>query len=299
MIRLGLCCKFLNEPVKFRTTTVTALLKLDRKASLEKISHICFENALTLEKALQYCAENNIGAFRVSSQILPAKTHPKAGYDIDELPNSQKIIDQFKSCGKFAREKNLRLSFHPDQFVVLNTPRPDVLEHSVAELEYQAQVACWIGADVINIHGGGVYGNKIDALRRFAQNLNSLSDDIRGKLTVENDDKSYTPSDLLNMCLTEKIPLVYDVHHHRCLPDGKSVEEITEAALKTWNREPLFHVSSPLDGWDGPKPFRHHDYIDIKDFPDCWKNLTITVEVEAKAKELAVLKLYDDLFRKK
>jgi UV DNA damage endonuclease len=296
MIRLGLCCKFLREPITFRSTTATSLLKLERQSALEKVSQICLENAMALQKALQYCADHHIGAFRVNSQILPVKTHPKAGYDIAEFPDAQEILAQFRKCGEFARKHNLRLSFHPDQFVVLSSPHPDVVSRSVAELEYQAEVAAWIGTDVINIHAGGVYGDKAEALRRFAKHLNLLSKNARQKLTVENDDKSYTPSDLLPLCKMEEIPLVYDVHHHRCLPDGKSVEDITEAAVATWNREPLFHISSPREGWDGPKPSRHHDYIDAKDFPECWKDLDITVEVEAKAKELAVLQLYRNLY---
>ena len=291
MIRLGLCCKFLREPITFRTTTATSLLKLERKVALEKVSQICLENARALQKALQYCADHHIGAFRVNSQILPVKTHPKVGYDIAELLDSEGILSQLRACGEFARKHNLRVSFHPDQFVVLSSPHSDVVSRSIAELEYQAEVATWIGADVINIHGGGVYGDKAEALRRFAKSLHLLSDTARQRLTVENDDKSYTPSDLLPLCQAEEIPLVYDVHHHRCLPDGKSVEEITEAALTTWNREPLFHISSPREGWSGPKPSRHHDYIDTRDFPECWKDLDITVEVEAKAKELAVLQL--------
>jgi UV DNA damage endonuclease len=295
MIRLGLCCKFLREPITFRTTTATSLLKLERQAALEKVSQICLENAIALQKALQYCADHHIGAFRLNSQILPVKTHPKAGYDIAELPDTQQILAQFRRSSEFARKHSLRLSFHPDQFVVLSSPNPDVVSRSVAELEYQAEVAAWIGADVINIHGGGVYGEKGEALKRFAKHLNLLSENTRQKLTVENDDKSYTPSNLLPLYQAEEIPLVYDVHHHRCLPDGKSVEEITEAAVNTWNREPVFHISSPLEGWDGPKPSRHHDYIDARDFPECWKDLDMTVEVEAKAKELAVLQLYHDL----
>jgi UV DNA damage endonuclease len=248
MIRLGLCCKFLREPITFRTTTATSLLKLERQAALEKVSQICLENAITLQKALQYCADHHIGAFRLNSQILPVKTHPKAGYDIAELPDTQQILAQFRRSSEFARKHNLRLSFHPDQFVVLSSPNPDVVSRSVAELEYQAEVAAWIGADVINIHGGGVYGEKGEALKRFAKHLNLLSENTRQKLTVENDDKSYTPSNLLPLYQAEEIPLVYDVHHHRCLPDGKSVEEITEAAVNTWNREPVFHISSPLEG---------------------------------------------------
>ena len=114
---------------------------------------------------------------------------------------------------------------------------------------------------------------------------------IEQRLTFENDDKSYTPSDLLPICNELEAPFVYDVHHHRCLKDTMLIQEVTEAALKTWNREPLFHISSPLEGWEGPKPQRHHDFINPDDFPDCWKSLSVTVEIEAKAKEVAIQKL--------
>jgi UV DNA damage endonuclease len=116
-------------------------------------------------------------------------------------------------------------------------------------------------------------------------------------LTVENDDKTFTPADLLPLCRSEGVPLVYDVHHHRCCPDGLTVEQATEAARKTWNREPLFHISSPLAGWHAPKPQRHHDYIDAGDFPAAWLGWPLTVEVEAKAKELAVARLQNCLDR--
>jgi UV DNA damage endonuclease len=114
-------------------------------------------------------------------------------------------------------------------------------------------------------------------------------------LTVENDDKVYTPADLLPICMAEGVPLVYDVHHHRCNPDGMSIEQATKRALATWDREPLFHISSPIKGWDGPNPERHHDFIGVNDFPECWRRKKITVEVEAKAKEVAVEKLLTEL----
>ena len=101
----------------------------------------------------------------------------------------------------------------------------------------------------------------------------------------------FTPADLLPICRAEGVPLVYDVHHHRCLPDHLTVAEATAAASATWDREPLFHLSSPLAGWAGPKPERHHDTIDSRDFPPEWRGLALTVEVEAKAKELAVEQL--------
>ena len=193
------------------------------------------------------------------------------------------------------KKHKLRTCFHPDQFVVMNSPRLDVVENSVKELEYQAEVAEWIGADVINIHGGGAYGDKPKALADFVRNLDRLSARVRSRLTVENDDTTYTPADLLPICKATGIPLVYDVHHHRCNKDGLSEKEATKQAIATWNREPMFHLSSPIEGWNGKTPERHHDFIDVNDFPVCWNKLDMTVEIEAKAKEVAVLKLKTDL----
>jgi UV DNA damage endonuclease len=299
MIRLGLCCMFRDQPIKFVTTTATAIGKMKRPDALIKLNRLCMENADALLASLQFCAANNIGCFRINSQILPIKTHPECGYEVTDLPDSDEIIRRFKECGKFVRKHELRTCFHPDQFVVLNSPRADVVDKSVLELEYQAEVAEWVEADVINIHGGGAYGDKQKALADFARNLDRLSSRVRSRLTVENDDKTYTPADLLPICRSTGIPLVYDVHHHRCNSDDLSIEEATTQAMATWNREPMFHISSPIEGWEGPKPERHHDFIDVNDFPKCWRRKAITVEVEAKAKELAVEKLLTELKNKK
>jgi UV DNA damage endonuclease len=291
MIRLGLCCLFRDQPIKFVTTNATAVAKMKRPDALAKLSRLCLANAGALLASLQFCAENGIGCFRINSRILPLKTHPTCGYEVDDLPEGAEIVRRFTECGRFAREHKLRTCFHPDQFVVLNSQRPDVVDASVRELEYQGEVAEWVGADVINIHGGGAYGDKSKALADFARNLRLLSRRVRSRLTVENDDTTYTPADLLPVCKAEGVPLLYDVHHHRCNPDGLSVEQATRRALATWDREPMFHISSPIEGWKGTKPERHHDFIDAADFPACWLRKKITVEVEAKAKEAAVLRL--------
>lgn len=294
-LRLGLCCQFASEPIKFRTTTVTAMLRLNQLQRLTRLAELCQGNADALMAALQFCANHGIGAFRINSQILPVKTHPTAGYEVGELPGSESLVTRFRECGEFARQHNLRLSFHPDQFVVLNSPNPQTLENSLAELAYQAEVAEWTGADTLNVHGGGAYGDKAGALRVLRQSIERLPAPVRSRLTLENDDKVYTPADLLPVCVDTGVPLVYDVHHHRCLPDGLSVAEATERARTTWKTEPLFHISSPLEGWAGPKPERHHDYINVADFPREWLGWPLTVEVEAKAKELAVARLIADL----
>lgn len=294
-IRLGLCCKFYKEPIRFRTVTASFLGRFSRREQLQRLAETCLDNAHSLLAAINYCAANHIGCFRVNSQILPLKTHPRVGYAIKDLPNQNEIKRAFGLCRKQAVKKNIRLSFHPDQFVVLNSPSADVVQRSIDELDYQAAASELIGADVINIHAGGAYGDKAAALDRLGHILKKLKKRIRDRLTIENDDHLYAPADLLPFCKKQKIPFVYDVHHHRCLPDGLSIEQATRLALKTWDREPLFHVSSPKYGWKRSRASWHHDYISFNDFPKEWCRLNITVEVEAKAKELAVEKLYQQL----
>ncbi len=291
MLRLGLCCVFKEEPIRFRTATAISISKLCRQEQLAKLEAIALANAESLLQSLRYCHAHAIGCFRLNSQILPLRTHPEVGWAVNDLPNSGDVMAAFLRCGAFAQQNGLRLTFHPDQFVVLGSPNRKVVLSSIAELEYQAEVASWIGADVITIHGGGSYGDKPAALDRWRQNFARLSKAVRTRIALENDDRVYTPTDLLPVCQAAKIPLVYDVHHHRCNPDDLHEEEATQQARATWNREPLFHISSPLGGWSAANVRKHDDFIALRDFPPNWSALNITVEVEAKAKEVAIAKL--------
>jgi len=293
MIRLGLCCIFHEEPIKFRTTTAAYLSRIEKP--YDHLANIVGDNINALMQALVYCVTHDIGSFRINSQFLPLCSHPDWQYKIHELPNGDYLMSELDKCREYRQKTGLRLVLHPDQFVVLNSPKEDVVKNAIAELSYHAMLADLLGIDVINIHGGGVYGNKPEALSRFKSHYLSLPENIKKRLTVENDDKSYTPSDLLPLCKDLNIPFVYDVHHHRCLKDHLLIQEATDEALTTWNREPLFHISSPLEGWSGPKPQRHHDFISLSDFPDYWKTLDLTVEIEAKAKEVAIRQLQEAL----
>ncbi len=294
-IRFGLCCIFKEQPIKFRRTTAKHLSKFSAEEQRNRLSDICLYNARSLFKALSFCHQNSIGDFRINSQILPLKTHPQLGYDVSELPEADKIIKNFMACGEFSRKNDIRTTFHPDQFIVLSSINPDVVKRSTADLKYQAEVSQWVNADVINIHAGGVYNDKPSALKRLRKVIDNLPDSVRKRLTLENDDKSYSPEDLLPVCKDMGIPLVYDVHHHRCLKDNLSVSQATCLSADTWNREPLFHISSPIHGWQSKDMRKHHDYVDINDFPRNWLSMNITIEVEAKAKEEAVLKLMEEL----
>ncbi len=233
MIRFGLCCIFKEQPIKFRRTTAKYLGTFPQEVQKQRLAELCAANAQSLADALRFCRDNRIGSFRINSQILPLKTHPSAGYELDDLPDGAKIIEAYKECGAFSRRHDIRTTFHPDQFVILSSPDPDVVTRSIADLAYQARVAEWVNADVINIHAGGVYNDKPSALARLAATIVALPGAVRRRLTLENDDRSYTPRDLLPVCRELNIPLVYDVHHHRCLPDGLSVESATEQAMET------------------------------------------------------------------
>jgi UV DNA damage endonuclease len=297
-MRFGLCCLFKKEPVFFRTTTAKSLLSCPRDFQLRKLSEICLHNASNLHLALETAHRLGIGAFRIMSPLFPRMTHPAVGYDLDDLPEGKNIQQKLEETRIFARKNDIRLSFHPDQFVVLSSPHAQVVANSLRELEYHGMLAEAVGADVINIHAGGVYGDKFGALQRLSDVLPHLSAPVRKRLALENDDVSYTPRDLLPFCERFSIPFVYDVHHHRCHPDDLSVEQATTLAEDSWKnigQETYCHISSPRNGWQGGNPKPHADYIDPADFPACWLGRKMTVDVEAKAKELAVISLMDGL----
>lgn len=298
MLRLGLCCLFRNQPIKFNQTTAKVLLALPREEQLLRLSTICLHNVAAVLQALLFLAGKGIGAYRIPSPLFPRFTHPAVGYTIDDLPDGSAIYRVCSAIRAFRKRYDIRLSLHPDQFNVLSSPRQEVVANTIRELEYHGDLAELLDAGIINLHGGGRYGDKEETLHRLETNFLRLSAKVRARLTLENDDSSFTPSDLLPVCRRLGIPFVYDVHHHRCLPDGQGEEEATRLCVDHWRalgREPYFHLSSPKNGWGSGSPKPHADYIDPADFPPCWRTIHATIDVEAKAKELAVLRLKQDL----
>ena len=304
MIRWGLCCQFLDAPIKFRSATHRYVSGLDPAARRAYLAAIVRDNAAALAQAVERCHELGIGAFRINSQILPLATHPLTGYTLTELDDEEQgaLEAAFAAVRPLALRLDVRLSFHPDQFVVLNSERESVREASVRELEYQSRMAELVGADTVTLHVGGATGGKEAALERLARGLDLLSPGARARLAFENDDRLFSVADLLPFCRAAGLGLVYDSHHHRCNPDGLSVEEASLRAAETWAardaalapaaREPYFHVSSPRDGWDAANPRPHADHVALVDLPRVWALLpAVTVDVEAKEKERAVLAL--------
>ncbi len=290
--RLGLCCTFLEQPIRFRTTTASFVGRLPPRERLAHLRAIVLHNAAALAEAIAWCAGKGIGAFRVNSQIVPLATHAELGYPLEALDGDGAIEARLRAARALAARHGLRLSLHPDQFVVLGSAREEVVRGSIAELEHQARIAEWIGAEQLTLHAGGAQGGKAASLGRLARGIDRLSARARSRLALENDDRVYTVADLLPLCRREAVPLVYDVHHHRCNPDGLREVEATELAAETWGtREPWAHLSSPRGGWTATDPRHHADYIDLADVPAAWLGRRMTIDVEAKAKELAVVDL--------
>ena len=289
-IRWGLCCQFLDAPIRFRTATHRYVATLGAEAGRAYLTAIARDNAQALTDAVRQCAALGIGAFRINSQILPLATHPVSRYGLPDLDPDGIITAAFRDAGALARELGVRLSFHPDQFVVLNSERPEVVASSVDEMRMHGEMAALIGADVLTLHAGSTAGGIPEALVRLERGIERLSIVARERLALENDDRRFTPEVILPLCERLGIPMVYDVHHHRCNPDRLDVGAATAAAAATWGaREPHFHISSPRAGWDGTDARPHADYIDVQDFPDAWRDRALTVDIEAKAKERAVI----------
>lgn len=285
-----MCCQFLDSPIKFRQATHRYCSTLPREESRRYLSEIVLSNAQALLDAVAKCSELGIGAFRITSQFMPLATHPVSGYTPADLPHWTEIRAKLTTAANAARNRGVRLSFHPDQFVVLNSESDQVVASSVTELEHQALVARMIGAEALTLHGGGLAGGSAAALERLERGIERLSTDSRSLLALENDDRLFSPAELLPFCERLGIPFIYDVHHHRCRPDGMTILEATQRGAATWeSREPWMHISSPKDGWGSPNPRQHADFIDPDDVPAEWRGLSLTIDVEAKQKERAVI----------
>ena len=221
---------------------------------------------------------------------MPLATHPESGYLPDDLPGWPAIHEKLVEASQLAKSHKVRLSFHPDQFVVLNSESERVVAASVHEMEHQAMVADLIGAGALTLHGGGRAGGIAAAVDRLADGVSRLSPKARAILALENDDRSFSPADILPFCERSGIPFVYDVHHHRCKPDELSIAEATNRGIATWGeREPWMHISSPKNGWESSNPRLHADFIDPNDVPAEWLGQQMTIDVEAKEKERAVI----------
>ena len=195
----------------------------------------------------------------------------------------------------------MRVSAHPDHYTLLNSPKTEVLAASVKDLDYHVNMLEAMGlptAPHLVIHVGGVYKNKESSLDRFVSQFNSLSDRIRLRLMLENDDKVYTAAEVLALCQQISVPMVLDVHHHYCANNGETVADLWPDIVRTWHGAiPKIHISSPKN----MKEFRSHaDFVEVADVLPFLTmagkfGQDVDVMIEAKNKDQALFKLLDEL----
>ena len=252
-------------------------------------------NLTDLLSILSWNLQNGILVYRMSSDIFPWMSE----YEITELKNFADIEPVLLQIGDFVKASGMRVSMHPGQFDVLCSPNPAVVTKTIKDLNQHAQIMDLMGLPAdpsfpINIHLGGTYGDKVSAAQRFCENFELLNPTTRARLVVENDDKesAFSIIQLFTHIYSELgTPLTFDYFHHQFHSDGLTTQEAAELASGTWPEgiTPLFHYSESKNVNENVKgnPRAHADYVfaRIDDF-----GLTIDVDLEAKAKELALFK---------
>ena len=283
----GLVCITRGPELRYRTVTRKTYLGLG-EAGRDRLEELYRHNLDVLFRAVAYCAAHDVRLYRVSAKLFPLATW-EDGVGADVLKGLEPLMAPFADV---AAAKNVRVLIHPDQFVVLNSERPEVVAASVKELEHHAYVfdslglprSPWAG---MNIHGGK--GGRSDEL---VKKIAELPANIKTRLTLENDEHIYSAAEILDVCQRANVAMVFDAHHH-VVKEGleglehESVHRFTRLARATWT-PPDWQVVHLSNGKDNPQDRRHSDFI--TQFPSAFEQVQ-WVELEAKAKEQAIFGL--------
>ncbi|NEW08082.1 UV DNA damage repair endonuclease UvsE [Paenibacillus sp. SYP-B3998] len=296
-----------------KTMTATNFTKLlDQEAAIRKLERISAENLHNTLRLLRHNRAHDIMVYRFSSKLIPLIGHELlVGWD--PIPT---LAKEFQEVGNYVKKNGMRVSFHPDHFTVLSTPKKDVLLKSVDDLERHSAMlnAMGLGMEAMcNIHVGGTYGDKVKAAQRFVHNFKALRPEIQKRITLENDDKTFTALETLELAEQVGAPMVLDIHHHELNNHGEVAPELWPRILQTWVREkgiylnesavalpPKIHVSSPKGESDSRS---HADYIEVDPlftFLQAIAPVTprLDIMIEAKMKDDALFRLMNDLKQK-
>lgn len=281
-----------------KTVTFKTYQSLSQTERRDKILNVTAQNIMNTKRILYYNIANEVKLYRFSSAMVPLATHPEVLWD---------YITPFKSkweeLGELIKKYNIRPSFHPGQFTLFTSPKEEVTLNAIKDMEYHftlLEAMKITERSSINIHIGGAYGDKETTLLRFHQNMKKLPGCIKEIMTFENDDKTYNVLETLSACETEGIPMVLDYHHYIANQEGIDLAEILPRIFRTWekrNLTPKVHLSSPKS----EREIRSHaDFVSIDfvfPFIKMAKELgyDIDVMIEAKQKDLAMLKFVEEL----
>lgn len=289
-----------------KTMTATQFAKLsDRPAAIRKLERIAEENLNNSLRLLKHNRAHDIHVYRFSSRLIPLISHELLeGWD--PFPY---LRNKFKEVGDYAKLHGMRTSFHPDHFTVLSTPREKVLRNSILDLHTHVRMleAMGLGESAkCNIHIGGTYGDKESAFARFLDHFRLLDERIQRRITLENDDKTFTAGETLTACEQLGVPMVLDIHHHQVNSGGEDAVSLWPRILKTWSSSaqqdehvlaPKIHVSSPKSDKD---PRAHADYVELNQLLAFLRPIApitprLDVMIEAKKKDGALFKLMEEL----
>lgn len=271
-----------------------------------------------LDRIFDYIEANHLRMYRISSDIAPYVTHP----DLPRFHHQiEDCLDELAALGAKSRRLDIRLSMHPSQYIVLNSPNEQVAAASIRDFEYHAAFLDALGLDAnakIITHTGGVYGDRIAAADRFVRRYEALPDPVKRRLVLENDEVSWPVEDIHEIHKRTGIPLIFDNLHHRVNnPSGIPPGEAFRLFLQSWpvDQVPKMHFSSQRladreiahrDRQSGvrsvvsakPKAGQHDEFIDPDEFiafMDVAGDTRFDIMLEAKQKQLAVFRLREDL----
>jgi UV DNA damage endonuclease len=261
-----------------------------RSYSEERLTSTVQNNLDCLVRMLQFNAENNILFFRITSDLVPFASHPVCQFDWQQL-----FAEKFQGIGELIRHHNMRISMHPDQFVLINPVDNEIFQRSVNELLYHTEILDLMGLDAsakIQIHLGGVYGDKAKSMSRFVERYAEIGQSIRRRLVLENDETSYSLSDCLSVSSETGIPVLFDVFHHETNNRQETMLEAFRAFTKTWKPEdglPMVDYSSQQEGKTRGSHAASIDPKHFERFLAATRPFDFDVMLEIKDKEASAL----------
>ncbi|MHB9028007.1 MAG: UV DNA damage repair endonuclease UvsE [Candidatus Latescibacterota bacterium] len=284
-MKIGYAC--LNRTVRCTPASTFRLRSYSRERLIETVSG----NLECLQRILEFNAEHGILFLRLSSDLVPFASHPVLDFDWQSH-----FQGEFTRLGEFIRRFGMRISMHPDQFTLINSKDENIFERSARELLYHARVLDQLGLDhtaKIQIHAGGVYGDKETSMHRFAMRYSILDQAVRDRLVVENDDRHYTMEDCLRLSSETGIPVLLDTLHHIINPSDGSLRNAVERISAAWKERdglPMIDYSAQMPG---RRPGKHIESIDTDDFRSflgLTKPFDFDIMIEIKDKEESALR---------
>ncbi|SET67373.1 UV-damage endonuclease [Oceanobacillus limi] len=303
LVRLGYSAISVNvkNSSTSKTMTYSRFSQIsDWDAAVHKLEQIAKANLSNCLRLFKYNVANDINFYRISSKLIPLADHPETE-DWDYMDSLKESLTELASFLKAHPQK--RVDFHADHFVLLNSPKSDVLKNSVKTLRMHYRLLKGLGVLPRHrcvMHVGGGYGDKEQALEQFVHNWGVIPTKLQEMIILENDDKTFSLLDTLYLCEKLGIPLVFDYHHHLANHDEPNWSNQWDRIVHTWSTSSMpikMHISSPRSS---EKYRAHADYVDPEMFLDFLNEIKGTVPkidcmIEAKQKDDAIFRLIRDL----